>query len=210
MNRIRVLLADDHVTTREGLRRLLDEDAAVEVIGVAGDGEETVRLARELRPDILLLDISMPLLNGVEVARALETALPETRIVVLTGYSDSEEYARALLRLGVKGYLSKTAAVEEVIGALRSVHAGHTHMEPAVSALLASSAEQPGPEERPTPRELDVLRLVAKGYGNAAIAKELFIVERTVEFHVTNLLGKLQASSRTEAVYLARQRKWLP
>ncbi len=208
MSRIRVLLADDHVTTREGLRRLLDEDAAVEVIGVAGDGEETVRLARELRPDILLLDISMPLLNGVEVARTLETALPETRIVVLTGYSDSEEYARALLRLGVKGYLSKTASMEEVIAALRSVHAGHTHMEPAVSALLAS-AEQPGPEERPTPRELDVLRLVAKGYGNAAIGKDLFIVERTVEFHLTNLLGKLQASSRTEAVYLARQKKWL-
>ena len=208
MNRIRVLLADDHVTTREGLRRLLDEDAALEVVGVAGDGEETVRLARELRPDILLLDISMPLLNGVEVARVLETALPETRIVVLTGYSDSEEYARALLRLGVKGYLSKTASLEEVIDALRSVHAGHTHMEPAVSALLAS-ADQPGPEERPTPRELDVLRLVAKGYGNADIAKDLFIVERTVEFHVTNLLGKLQASSRTEAVYLARQKKWL-
>ncbi len=160
------------------------------------------------RPDILLLDISMPLLNGVEVARVLETDLPETRIVVLTGYSDSEEYARALLRLGVKGYLSKTASVEEVIGALRSVHAGHTHMEPAVSALLAPT-EQPAPEERPTPQELDVLRLVAKGYGNAAIAKELFIVERTVEFHLTNLLGKLQASSRTEAVYLARQKKWL-
>ncbi len=209
MSRIRVLLADDHVTTREGLRRLLDEDAAVEVIGVAGDGEETVRLARELRPDILLLDISMPGLNGVEVARTLETTLPETRIVVLTGYSDSEEYARALLRLGVKGYLSKTASVEEVIGALRSVHAGHTHMEPAVSALLAST-ERRKPEERPTPRELDVLRLVAKGYGNADIAKELFIVERPVEFHVTNLLGKLQAFSRTEAVYLARQKKWLP
>jgi len=209
MSRIRVLLADDHVTTREGLRRLLDEDAAVEVIGVAGDGEETVRQARELRPDILLLDISMPRLNGVEVARALETALPETRIVVLTGYSDSEEYARALLRLGVKGYLSKTASLEEVIDALRSVHAGHTHMEPAISALLAS-ADQPAPEERPTPRELDVLRLVAKGYGNADIAKDLFIVERTVEFHLTNLLGKLQASSRTEAVYLARQKKWLP
>ncbi len=209
MSRIRVLLADDHVTTREGLRRLLDEDAAVEVIGVAGDGEETVRLARELRPDILLLDISMPSLNGVEVARVLETALPKTRIVVLTGYSDSEEYARALLRLGVKGYLSKTASVEEVIAALRSVHAGHTHMEPAVSALLAPT-ERREPEERPTPRELDVLRLVARGYGNAAIGQELFIVERTVEFHLTNLLGKLQASSRTEAVYLARQKKWLP
>ncbi len=97
--------------------------------------EETVRLARELRPDILLLDISMPSLNGVEVARVLETALPKTRIVVLTGYSDSEEYARALLRLGVKGYLSKTASVEEVIDALRSVHAGHTHIWPHPKGL---------------------------------------------------------------------------
>jgi len=163
------------------------------------------------RPDILLLDISMPLLNGVEVARVLETALPETRIVVLTGYSDSEEYARALLRLGVKDYLSKTASLEEFIAARRSpLRACQAHPHGAGGLRPAGLSGATGAGGEAGAAGTGRVAPGGEGDGNAAIAKELFIVERTVEFHVTNLLGKLQASSRTEAVYLARQKKWLP
>ncbi len=208
MQPIRILLADDHTTTRAGLRRVLDEEAGLEVVGEAGDGVDAVRLVGELRPDILLLDISMPGLNGVQVAQALQAARAETRIVVLTGYGDSEEYAHALLRLGVKGYLAKTASLVELAGAIRSAHAGQVYVQPEVSALVYDQAREE-PEERPTARELDVLRLLAEGQKNAAIAKTLFVTERTVQFHLHNLFGKLHAFSRTEAVHLARKKKWL-
>lgn len=209
MSPIRILVADDHITTRESLCRCLNEDAELDVVGEAGDGEETLRLARALQPDVLLLDISMPGLNGVQVAQVLRAALPQTRIVVLTGYGDNAEYAHALLRLGVRGYLSKTASLTEIVAALHTVQAGQTYVQPTVTALLATSAREE-PADKLTPRELDVLRLVAQGKSNTAIAKHLYITKRTVEFHLNNLFTKLHAASRTEAVYRAQQKKWLP
>jgi DNA-binding NarL/FixJ family response regulator len=207
MSRIRILLADDHAITRDGTRRLLDTEADFEVVAEASDGEEAVRLAQELRPDILLLDISMPRLNGVQVAQVLRQNLPETRIVILTGYG-SDQYAQPLVRLGVSGYLSKTASFDELVQALRSVQVGQVCLRPSVVALLAGGTDTAIGDE-PTARELQVLRLVAEGHRNRDVARRLGTSERTVQFHLGNLFAKLQAGSRTEVVHRARERGWI-
>jgi DNA-binding NarL/FixJ family response regulator len=207
MKPIRILLADDHAITREGTRRLLEAEPDLEVIAEAANGEEALRLAEELLPDIIVLDISMPGLSGVQVAEVVRRKLPETRIVILTGY-DSEQYARALVRLGVSGYLSKTASCEELAAALRAAHFGQPYFQPKVVELLRGTSG-PGAGDEPTPREMEVLPLVAEGLRNKEIARRLSTSERTVQFHLSNLFCKLQAGSRTELVHLARQRGWL-
>jgi DNA-binding NarL/FixJ family response regulator len=142
MSQIRILLADDHVLTREGLRRFLDAGRDFAVIGETGDGQEAVRLAQELRPDIVLLSITVAGLNAVKVAQALKTARPKTRIVVVAHSGDSEELIRALLHLGVRGYLGKTASLAELNRALRAVTAGQVYVQPAARAPLYASAWQ--------------------------------------------------------------------
>ncbi len=204
--KIRVLLADDHAITREGTRHLLEAEPDFAVVAEAADGEETVRLAQALRPDIVVLDISMPGLNGIQVGEILRQTVPETRIVVLTGY-DNEQYAKALLRLGVSGYLSKTASSRELASALRSAYADRLYVQPPIVSLLTSSLASQADE--PTPRELEVLRLVAQGQRNRDIARQLHTSERTVQFHLANLFGKLEVGSRTEMVYRARQKGWI-
>ncbi len=198
---MRILLADDHTITREGTRRLLEAEADLDVIAEAADGQETVRLARTLCPDIILLDISMPILNGLDVVRIVQATQPKIKIVVLTGY-DTEQYVRGLLKLGVQGYLSKSASCREIISALRTVAAGGTCIRrqghPPSPETIASSAE-------PTSRELEVLSLVAQGYSNRDIATALSVSTRTVKFHLGNLFGKLDAASRTEVLFKARQ-----
>ncbi len=205
--KIRVLLADDHAITREGTRRLLEADPDFVVVAEAADGEETVRLAQALRPDIVVLDISMPGLNGIQVGEILRETVPESRIVVLTGYDDNEQYARALLRLGVSGYLSKTSSSRELASALRSVYSSRLYFQPSIASLLNASLAPPADE--PTPRELEVLGLAAQGKRNRDIARQLHTSERTVQFHLANLFGKLQVGSRTEMVYRARQKGWI-
>ena len=208
MSPIRILLADDHAVTREGMRRLLEAEPDMVVVGEAADGEAAVRLAQAVRPDILLLDIKMAGLDGIQVARRLGQQLPATRIVVLTGYDDAQ-YAPALARLGVQGYLSKTASAREVVSAIRAVHAGQVAFPPAVAELFGSGTP-PATTPAPTVRELEVVRLVAQGHANRAIAQALGMSERTVQFHLHNLFTKLRASSRTELVYRARRQGWLP
>lgn len=205
--RITVVLADDHAITREGTRKLLEATNEFVVVGEAADGAEAVRLTQQLRPDILLLDISMPGLNGIQVAQAIRKAVPETRIVVLTGY-DNEQYAQALVHLGARGYLSKTTGSQELMRALRFVYAGHVYFQPAIETELASNSAGATKEE-PTAKELEVLRLVAKGLRNAEIAQQMLSSQRTVQFHLSNLFEKLGANSRTEAVHLARQKGWI-
>ena len=207
MSRIRVILADDHTVTREGVRQFLDLQEDIEVVAESADGEETARLTQKLAPDVLVLDISMPGKNGIEVARLIRRTTPETRIIILTGY-DNAQYAKALMQLGVQGYLSKTATSREIAAAIRSVYKGEVHFQVPAAALFYQRAKL-ADDEMPTPRELEVLALVAQGFRNRDVALQLSTTERTVTFHLSNLLAKFRASSRTELIHLARQRGWL-
>lgn len=202
MKTIRVLLVDDHPLTLEGMRQVLDREPDLEVVGEAAQGEEAIRLAQRLRPDILLLDISMPIMNGIEVADSLRRTAPETRIVVMTGYEENDHYNEALLRLGIKGYLPKRTPGDELVGHLRAVHAGKTCFR---GAYDGQSSQQTASNDV-TGRELQILRLVAEGHANREIADRLYTSESTVRFHIHNLFTKLGVKRRTELVSVARQR----
>jgi DNA-binding NarL/FixJ family response regulator len=198
MSPIRIVLADDHFVTRQGTRQVLDSQPDMDVVAEAADGAETIRLARAVRPDLLVLDINMPRVSGIEVAREIRQTLPGTRIVVLTGY-DNRQYAEAAAQLGVDAFVSKTAAAGQLIGAIRAAYGG-------VRTSVRETVREPVDIEEPTPREIEVLHLVAEGKRNREIAERLCTTERTVEFHLGNLFRKLCARSRTEVVHHARAR----
>jgi DNA-binding NarL/FixJ family response regulator len=202
---IRLLLVDDHPLARAGTHRLLEGETDFVVVGEAADGEAALILAERISLDIVVLDLHLPGLSGVEVARRLRSTKPDIRIVVLTGYA-VEPYMPVLRQLGVEGYLAKSASAGELADALRAVYAGRPYIQPELAALFEQTATD---EEVPTARELEVLLLVATGSTNREIAQRLAIRERTVEFHLDKLFRKLGASSRTEAVHLASRRGWL-
>jgi DNA-binding NarL/FixJ family response regulator len=204
---IRILLVDDHPLARQGARQLLEGEADFIVVGEAADGREALGLAERELPDIVVLDLNLPGLSGVNVARSLRGAVPGIRIVVLTGYS-IEPYMPTLRRLGVEGYLAKSVSAGELAAALRTAHAGRQYFQLGLGALL-ERAEPAAHVEAPTARELDVLRLLSTGSTNREIARRLAIAERTVEFHLDHVFRKLGAVSRTEAVHLADRRGWL-
>ena len=204
---ITIVLADDHELFRELMRLVLDRLLDLEVVGAGADGGEAVALTERLRPDILLLDDDMPDIDGLGVTLAVRAAVPRTRIVILTGWTDQRR-AELLLRMGVDGYLSKATSMGRFIDALRQVHRGERVFDPPVSGNGHGDAWTASPHD-PTPRELDVLRLVADGQRNREIATSLCISEHTVEFHLGNMLAKLQASSRLQLVKLARDAGWL-
>ena len=197
---IRVVVVDDHPMLREGTRLALEQAPDIEVVGVAADGPAALHLVGQHRPDVLLLDVRLPHMSGVEVAKRVRASYPEVAILVLTGYDDIG-YTRALLQTGIRGHLGKTASADDIIAAVRAVAEGKTFLvsESARAAL--------GSEPEPlTAREQEVLGLLAAGRRNHEIAQELGVSVKTVEFHITHLLEKLGARSRTEAILKARQK----
>jgi DNA-binding NarL/FixJ family response regulator len=205
---IRILIADDHPIVRDGLVAVLSTQTEFNVVGTAGDGEEVLRQVRTHGPDVLLLDLEMPRLDGVETLRRLAEAEQPVRTIVFTAFDTDDRIVEAI-RAGAKGYLLKGAPREELFNAIRVVHAGGSLLHPLVATKIMGRLQQDDGPDALTPREAEVLQLVAQGLPNKEIAARLVVTERTVKFHVSSLLGKLGASNRTEMVALAKQRNLL-
>ncbi|HEX7105298.1 MAG TPA: response regulator transcription factor [Acidothermaceae bacterium] len=205
---IRVLLADDQELVRSGFRLILELADGIEVVGEAVDGREAVRLAKELAPDVVLMDVRMPEVDGIEATRQLRAARPETRVLVLTTF-DLDEYVYAAVRAGASGFLLKDAPREQLVTAVRTVARGEALLAPAITKrLIERYVARPSPEAAPgvaelSAREDEVLRLLARGLSNAEIAAELFVGEATVKTHVARVLAKLGLRDRVQAVVFA-------
>jgi NarL family two-component system response regulator LiaR len=205
---ISVLLVDDHAVVREGLRSLLEVQDGIEVVGEAVDGEAAVREAEARRPDVVLMDLVMPRLDGVGAMRELRRRLPSARVIVLTSFADDDRLLPAI-QAGAAGYLLKDADPREVVRAVRAAHRGDALLDPSVAARLVDAIAQPPgtePSERLTPREQQVLAQIARGLPNKLIARELGISEKTVKTHVGHVLAKLGVSDRTQAALQAVRR----
>lgn len=211
---IRVVLADDHTVVRKGIRDFLEEEDDIQVVAEATTGAEAVALTLEHRPEVAVLDIQMPEMTGIEAARQIKANIPEVQVLVLTAYDD-DPYIFAMLQAGASGYVLKNAPSEELIRAVRTVAAGGSALDPTVTAKVMaqlSSGKPLGAQaviEKLTQRELDVLRLAARGHTNRAIGLELGISDRTVQGHLANIFGKLGVTTRTEAVLLAMKQGWI-
>lgn len=215
---IRIILADDHVMLRQGTAELLRRQADIDVVGEAANGQEAVILAQQTRPDIVVMDVRMPVLSGIEATHIIREQLPQVQVLVLTAHDD-DQYIFSLLQAGASGYLLKTAPISELLKAIRQVHAGESPLDPTIArkvvarmAKTGSTDQVPGDQESRetlTPRELEVLQLLAQGMSNRAIGEALFISDRTVQAHLTSIFAKTQVSSRLEAVLNGIRRGWL-
>ena len=212
MEKIRILLADDHTILRSGIRALLEVEPGLSVIGEAEDGRAAVSMACKLKPNVVLMDIAMPLLNGLEATRQIKIQCPDVKVLVLSMH-DNEEYIRQALEAGAMGYILKDAAPGELIGAIRSVYRGEAVLSPAVTRLVIEDYLRWGgtrPQEESdslSPREREVLQLIAEGYTNKQIAEILSISIKTVQAHRNNLMQKLDLHDRGELIKYAIQKK---
>ena len=215
MSEIRVLIAEDHETVREGLKLLVESQKDMQVCGEAGNGREAVRLAQELNPDVLLMDISMPELNGLKATAKLKRIAPDIKILTLSRHTE-EAYLHELMEAGVSGYVLKQSASNELLRAIRAVAGGGNYLDPAITGKIFSSyadkREKPRGEmrgEKLTGRESEVLRQIAWGYSNKEIAEQLDISVKTVEAHKANSLRKLDMRSRLDIVRYAVLKGWM-
>lgn len=211
--RIRVVVADDHQVVRAGLVALLMQQEAFDVAGEAGTGKEALALAKEHAPDVILMDLQMPVMDGVEATRQVRAECPQTEVLVLTTFDD-DQLIWGAIQAGAKGYLLKDSPPETLFTAVRNVAQGKTLLPPEILARLTQVIQQGGPggtehEESLTERELEILQRIAQGYSNKEIAAALFISDNTVKTHISNLFEKLGVRDRTEAVTKALRLGWL-
>lgn len=206
--RITLLLIDDHAVVRQGIRAFLEDEPDVQIVGEAASGEEAIRLCAEHAPDVALLDMLLPKMNGAETTRQIKQISPRTNVVILTSYHE-DEFVLPAIRAGALSYLLKDVSPEELLTAIRKAVCGESVLHPRIAAKLMRSlrdkdeSEQPSPFAELSDRELEVLRLIAEGLANMEIAEKLFISEKTVKSHVGNILSKLHLSHRTQAAILA-------
>jgi len=199
---IRIVIADDHSVVRQGLRMFLGLDPELEVVGEATDGAEALRLARELRPDVVVMDLLMPVMNGIEATAAIRRELPNTEVLALTSVLEDASVVGAV-RAGAIGYLLKDTQADALCQAIKAAAAGQVQLTPKAAARLMQAVSAPESPEALTERETEVLRLVAQGQSNKQIARSLHIAEKTVKTHVSNILSKLGVQSRTQATLYA-------
>ncbi len=216
MSIIKVLIADDHALFREGTRNLINQEKDMKVIGEASDGEEAVRLVTELKPHVILMDIAMPVVNGIEATKRIKATFPKTAVLILTAY-DNDQYIVALLEAGAAGYLLKDVSGKNLINAVRAVFCGEAILHPSIARKVfnhfgtatSRQAEEPAGISDLSERELEILKMAARGMSNQDIADHLYLSRRTIQSHLANIFRKMDVGSRTEAVLQALRKGWL-
>jgi DNA-binding NarL/FixJ family response regulator len=213
MDKIKIIIADDHTVVRKGTRQILEQEADLDVIGEAVNGEEALKLVNELTPDIAIIDISMPILDGIMVTRKIKETNPEIAVLILSIY-DNDEFVFALLEAGAAGYLLKDSTGQDIVNAVRAINRGESVLHPiitrkVINRLLPVSGEKKEAAKILGERELQVLVLASKAMGNREIADNMGLSLHTVEAHMRHIFGKLQVGSRTEAILYAIKHGWI-
>jgi NarL family two-component system response regulator LiaR len=215
VNEIKVIIADDHALFREGTRTLIEREKDMKVVGEASNGEEAIELVTRLNPQVALVDIAMPIVNGIDTTRQIKAHHPSTAVLILTAY-DNDQYIMALLEAGAAGYLLKNVSGKDLVNAIRAVHAGEAILHPTIAQKVFSRLGAAGGERvEPVPlvelsdREMEILRMAARGMSNQEIATQLYLSRRTIQAHLANIFDKMDVGSRTEAVLQALRKGWL-
>jgi NarL family two-component system response regulator LiaR len=215
VNEIKVIIADDHALFREGTRTLIEREKDMKVVGEASNGEEAIDLVTKLSPQVALVDIAMPRVNGIDATRQIKARHPSTAVLILTAY-DNDQYIMALLEAGAAGYLLKNVSGKDLVNAIRAVHAGEAVLHPTIAQKVFSRLGAAGGERaEPVPlvelsdREMEILRMAARGMSNQEIAAQLYLSRRTIQAHLANIFNKMDVGSRTEAVLQALRKGWL-